>query len=188
MLATKILKSRKTGHGRFYMATERFFDNLNARYRNSLDKFLRHRQLTFLIMGLSVVLIVIFWKLIPSEMAPLEDSSQIMINLTMPEGASYEFTQDYNEEIARMVEEIVPEHELEGIQAMTRGTRSFVRALLVPPGSVNVPRMKLQGTTYRRSSRKKQGQWQGCCSNPLLGADGQVCRCSMYCRQPVLKS
>jgi multidrug efflux pump len=134
MLSTKILKPRVKRHGKFYQVTERFFENLNASYKSSLDSFLKRRRVTFLIISGSIVLIVFFWFVIPSEMAPLEDRSQVIINIAMPEGATYELSQDYNEEIAQMTTDLVPEHEREGILALTRGSWSFVRVLLVPPG------------------------------------------------------
>ncbi len=143
MLATKILKVKKKKHGKFYESTEKFFQNLNLRYKNSLEKFLQRRRLTFLIIGGSVATIALLWLVIPSEMAPLEDRSQVIINITMPEGASYEFAQSYNEEIAQMTRDVVPEHEREGILALTRGTWSFVRILLKPPGERERSQMEI---------------------------------------------
>ena len=133
MLATKLLKPRKKRHGRLYEYTERFFDNLNSRYKNSLETFLQNRRITFLIIGASVMLIGFLWIVIPSEMAPLEDRSQVIVNIAMPEGATYEMSLDYNEEISRMATEVVPEHERRGILALTRGSWSFVRVLLNSP-------------------------------------------------------
>ncbi len=42
-------------------------------------------------------------------MAPLEDRSQITINTTATEGATYEFMLAYADDIAKLVEEKVPE-------------------------------------------------------------------------------
>ncbi len=143
MLATKILKARTKRHGKFYESTEKFFQKLNLRYKNSLEKFLLRRRLTFLIIAGSVAMIAFLWLAIPSEMAPLEDRSQVMINITMPEGASYEFSQSYNEEIAQMAKDVVPEHERDGILALTRGSWSFVRVLLKPPAGRERSQMEI---------------------------------------------
>jgi multidrug efflux pump len=143
MLATKVLKARTKNHGWFYNSTEKFFTRLNNSYQNSLESFLENRRVTFLIMGAAVVLIALFWMVIPSEMAPLEDRSQVSINISTPEGATYEYSLDYIEEIAAMVGEVVSPDELEGILAMTRGSGGFVRAILVPPSERDRTQMQI---------------------------------------------
>ncbi|MFP4366296.1 MAG: efflux RND transporter permease subunit, partial [Bacteroidales bacterium] len=143
MLATKLLKPGKKKHGRFYELTERFFENLNNRYKNSLETFLENRRLTFLIIGGSLVIIIFLWLVIPSEMAPLEDRSQVIVNISMPEGATYEMSLDYNEEIAQMATDVVPENERRGILALTRGNWSFVRVLLNSPGDRERSQMEI---------------------------------------------
>jgi multidrug efflux pump len=65
MLATKILKPRTKKHGKFYNSTERFFQDLNLRYKNSLEKFLKYRYMTFPVIGVSVALIALFWNADP---------------------------------------------------------------------------------------------------------------------------
>jgi multidrug efflux pump len=133
MLSTKILKAHKGDRGRFYASTERFFVGLNEKYKNSLENFLQRRWITFLIMGVSIGLIFLFWKIIPSEMAPMEDRSTISISLSAAEGATYDYSLLYMQEIEDMVAEVVPAHERTGILAMIRGTYGFVRASLVKP-------------------------------------------------------
>ncbi len=118
MVCTKMLKPQ-TSHTWFYRKTEPFFENLNARYRNSLDSFLKNRRFAILILILSFSLIIFLWKTIPSEMAPLEDRSQISINTTAYEGATYDFMQNYVDDISKTVEAKVPERI--GYTAMVRG-------------------------------------------------------------------
>jgi multidrug efflux pump len=157
MLATKMLRPRQKQHGKFYQSTERFFDNLNNRYKNSLDSFLRHRSLTFLIIVVSAGLIFLLWKVIPSEMAPLEDRSQVIVNLSMPEGATYEMSLAFNDEIAEIAKEVVPEHERLGILALTRGTWSFVRVLLTPPAERDRTQMEIARDLTAAVRQKTRG-------------------------------
>ncbi len=157
MLATKLLKARKKKHGKFYQSTEKFFENLNLRYKNSLEKFLQHRRVTFFIIGGSVALIVLLWFAIPSEMAPLEDRSQVIINISMPEGATYEMSLDYNDEISRMATEIVPENERRGILALTRGSWSFVRVLLNSPNERERSQMEIARDITAEARTKTTG-------------------------------
>jgi multidrug efflux pump len=156
MLATKILRVRTTRHGWFYNTTERFFVRLNDSYKNSLQNFLQNRWITFLIVAGSVFIIVILGISIPSEMAPLEDRSQVSINISTPEGATYEYSLDFIEEIAGMVTEVIPEEELDNVLAMTRGSGGFVRAALVKPRERNRTQMEIaaQLTTEARKKTK----------------------------------
>ena len=130
MLSTKILKQR-TQRGALYRSTEGFFRAMNDAYKNSLDKFLARRWMTFFILAGAVGLIVLLYSNIPAEMAPLEDRSQITINTQTPEGATFEFTRDYIFNVAEMVMEEVPE--IDGVIYMVFGGWANVRVILVPP-------------------------------------------------------
>jgi multidrug efflux pump len=111
MLSSRLLKRRKKGqHNKLYEATEPFFNWLTTTYKNALDAFLKRRGIyTPLVMGVSLVLIAVFWLSIPSEMAPLEDRSQLRVNSTAPEGATYDYTLRYSDELADLMREDIPE-------------------------------------------------------------------------------
>lgn len=108
MLATKLLKQKKKKNA-FYRATEPFFEGLNNIYERSLKYVLRHRMWILPLIALMLVLIVVLWGKIPSEMAPLEDRSMITINTRGAEGVTYEYIRDYTEDINRVVDSIIPD-------------------------------------------------------------------------------
>ena len=108
MLATKLLKQKKKKNA-FYRATEPFFEGLNSIYERSLKYVLRHRMWILPLIALMLVLIVVLWGKIPSEMAPLEDRSMITINTRGAEGVTYEYIRDYTEDINRVVDSIIPD-------------------------------------------------------------------------------
>ena len=110
MLATKILKQRKEKNA-FYQATEPFFVGLNNLYDKSLIYVLKHRVWTILVTLVMTILIFVLWQAIPSEMAPLEDRSQITINTRGAEGVTYEYIRDYTEDINLIVDSLVPDAE-----------------------------------------------------------------------------
>ena len=110
MLATKILKRRKEQKW-FYRKTEPFFVGLNNIYEKSLDAFLRRRWIAIPVTIVTFVLIGWLWGEIPSEMAPLEDRSQITITTRGAEGVSYEYMRDYTEDINMLVDSIIPDAE-----------------------------------------------------------------------------
>ncbi len=130
MLSTKLLKTRHK-RSKAYNFTEKFFVKLNNAYKNSLDVFLKRRYLSVVILASSFFLIYALWKNIPAEMAPLEDRSMLSVSVTTQEGATYEFTLSYIEEVAAHVEQTIPEYEK--VTGMIRGGFGFVRVLLVPP-------------------------------------------------------
>jgi multidrug efflux pump len=130
MVSTKLLRKEST-HSWFYRKTDKFFINLNNIYKNALESFLKNRRVTFIILAVAFGLIIILWKSIPAEMAPLEDRSQVTINATAPEGATYEFMVDYIDDLAKATVTLVPERI--GVISMIRGDHSDIRIMLADP-------------------------------------------------------
>lgn len=130
MLSTKILKTRHK-RSKAYNYSEKFFIKLNGAYQRSLNTLLNRKYISLFILFVSVFLIFILWKNIPAEMAPLEDRSQLSINMTTPEGSTYEFNAAYTEEVAALVERTVPERDK--VTTMIMGSHAHVRIVLIPP-------------------------------------------------------
>jgi multidrug efflux pump len=131
MVSTKLLRHEKT-HSWFFRKTEKFFDRLNNWYRNALESFLNVRKITFVILAVTFGLIYFLWSSIPAEMAPLEDRSQVSINVTAQEGATYEYLLGYVDEVTSEVADMVPEKD--GIIAFIRGgSMGSIRVMLVSP-------------------------------------------------------
>jgi len=129
MVSSKLLK-RQTKHSWFFRKTEHFFDSLNAGYKKSLNSFLKKRWISLLIISASFGLIIFLWKIIPAEMAPLEDRSQLSVSTSAFEGATYEFMLAYTDDIEKAVIEEVPE--LDGITNMIRGGGSGSITVMLP--------------------------------------------------------
>src|SRR5450759_1948033 len=130
MVSTKMLR-HETKHSWFYRKTDKFFNNLNDWYKGALSSFLNHRNVTFIILFVTLGLIYFLWKNIPAEMAPLEDRSQISVNTIAQEGSTYEVNLDYIDDIAKTITDLVPEKD--GIMSMVRVGGGFVRITLVNP-------------------------------------------------------
>ncbi len=131
MVSTKLLRHEKS-HTWFYRKTEHFFQILNDWYRNALSTFLVHRKYAFVILVAAIGLIVLLWMSIPAEMAPLEDRSQVTINTSATEGATYEFMLSYADEIAEIVEKTVPER-ISYTTMVRGGSFANIRVALVKP-------------------------------------------------------
>ena len=108
MLASKILV-RQEKKNWFYTKTEPFFEGLNNFYSNTLAAFLKVRWIAIPIVVVMLGIIGWLWTSIPAELAPLEDRSQITINTSGSEGATYEYLRDYTEGINDLVDSLMPE-------------------------------------------------------------------------------
>lgn len=133
MISTKLL-TRNVTSGWFYRKTEPFFNGMMEYYRHALEGFMRHRWIAPLILIASGVVIWLLWMATPSEMAPLEDRSNIRITSTAPEGATFEYMDRYADQLSQYVEKEVPEQE-KIIQMIGGGNtnRSNLNLWLVDP-------------------------------------------------------
>jgi len=127
MLSSKFLKRREK-HNWLYNKTEPFFEGMNNLYDRWLQGFLRFKWVSLAVVGFTLGLIVLLWTILPEEMAPLEDRSQLTVRTSAPEGATYEFVRDYTEKISAIVDSVVPE--VESNISIARSTFGMVRVLL----------------------------------------------------------
>lgn len=133
MLCARILKPH-TGHGWFYRLTEPLFEAMNRGYKKSLELFMRQGWLAFVIIAATIVMMVLIWQVIPTELAPTEDRSNIRVNATAPEGTTYEYMDDFMLRLSDLVNETVPEND--GIITVT--SPGFGASSSVNSGSVTL--------------------------------------------------
>ncbi len=110
MISTKLLTRNVTSNW-FYRKTEPFFERIIEAYRRALEAFMRYRWVAPLILVATGLAIWWLWAAIPSEMAPLEDRSNIRINSTAPEGATFAYMSRYADELGAYLEQEVPEQD-----------------------------------------------------------------------------
>ena len=105
------LTTSKSGHGWFYNKTEPFFTGMENGYRRALQAFMKIPRMALVVIAACVALIVLIMKNMQSEIAPLEDRSSIRFQVTLPEGASYSYTQSVTDQIANYLLDSVPERD-----------------------------------------------------------------------------
>lgn len=110
MISTRLLTRNATNNW-FYRKSEPFFDAMIRVYRRWLQRFMKLRWLAPVILIAAGVAIWWLWSIIPSEMAPLEDRSNVRITSTAPEGATFSYMARYADELSAYVEEEVPEQD-----------------------------------------------------------------------------
>ncbi len=105
------LTRKKSGHGRFYDMTEPFFTGMENGYLRLLNGFMKIRWLAWVLIGLCGGMILLILRNMQSEIAPLEDRSSVRFTVTLPEGASYNYTLDVTDQIANYLYDSVPERD-----------------------------------------------------------------------------
>lgn len=108
MMSSRLLKHSEKKNW-FYRNTEPFFVGLTDAYRNSLENFMKIRWTSWLIVLASFIMIGLFFKILPKELAPLEDRSNIRISTTAPEGASFEYMERNMDLMSQYVKDSIPE-------------------------------------------------------------------------------
>ncbi|WP_285060032.1 efflux RND transporter permease subunit [Pedobacter ginsengisoli] len=109
MLNAYLMKKTGSRKSKFYTLTEPYFVKLNDSYAANLNKFLKRRWLAAPIILVCIGLIVLFWKLLPKETAPYDDRSAVNVNVSTPEGASYEYTDRFILKLTDMINDSIPE-------------------------------------------------------------------------------
>lgn len=94
MMSSRLLKKGES-RNRVSSAIENWLNRMIKGYETSLDKFMSRRWIALLIMLGAICAIFFVGRLLPSELAPMEDKSRLRIMATAPEGTSYEMMDDY---------------------------------------------------------------------------------------------
>lgn len=109
MLNAYLMKRGKQEESRIYRLTEPYFEKMNSGYARSLVMFVRNKWLSFPILIACFMLIAYFFTTIKKETAPYDDRSQVVMSVTGPEGASFEYMDRYMQELDKLVHDSVPE-------------------------------------------------------------------------------
>ena len=125
---------------KFYTVTESFFVAMEDRYQRALEGFMRFRWSAFIILFLCVVSSYFIAINLQSELAPLEDRNQFRLQITAPEGTSFDFMETYIDGVSQFLMDSVPEAKV--IYSLTGGSinsgggvnSGFIRVFLEDPG------------------------------------------------------
>ncbi len=124
---------------KFYERTEPYFVALTNGYTQSLERFLQKPKRAFAILVGCIALIALFWVILQKETAPYDDRSAINMQLSAPEGASFEYTDNFVLKVAQMVEDSIPDKRINltvtapGFSGSGAANTGFVRIRLTEP-------------------------------------------------------
>jgi multidrug efflux pump subunit AcrB len=79
-------------------------------YRRSLNGFMKWRWMAWVLVAGCFAVIYFIGSNLQSELAPLEDRSQIRLQISAPEGTSYDYMDNYVEKLVTFVKDSVPEN------------------------------------------------------------------------------
>ena len=112
MLNAYLMKGGKQKRTKFYDFTEPFFVNLNQSYASALTGFLKRKWLSFPIILVCIGLIILFFNILLKETAPYDDRSLGIVNVTTPEGSTYEYTDRFMQDLSKLMNDSIPEKKI----------------------------------------------------------------------------
>ena len=133
------LTRKKQGHSWFYQKTEPFFNWMETGYGRALSSFMKIRWAAIVIILACFASIWFVGNQLQSELAPLEDRSQFRLQVSAPEGTSYDAMEQYIDKLTNFTLDSVPEKKIlisvaaPGFTGSGSVNSGFVRAVLVDP-------------------------------------------------------
>ena len=109
MLNAYLMKKGEQKRSKFYDMTEPYFVKMNTSYATSLKKFMQKKWVSFPIIIGCIGLIVLFYSLLKKETAPYDDRSFISLNVSAPEGVSYDYMDRFMNELTELINDSIPE-------------------------------------------------------------------------------
>ncbi len=132
--------SRKTfKHSKFYTATEPFFTGMENGYQKLLRGFMKIRWVAVPIILACFAIIFFIGGNLQSELAPMEDKSQFRLQVSAPEGTSYDAMDKYMDKLVNFLNDSIKEKRYltsmtaPGFTGSGSANSGFVRVALVEP-------------------------------------------------------
>lgn len=137
VLSVKLTRTHKKKSA-FYNFTEPFFKGMENAYQRALSKFMKVRWAAVVIIVICIGTSYIIGSELQSELAPLEDRNQFRLAISAPEGTSFDFMEQYVDDIATFLMDSVSEarvmYSMAGGWSGGGGVNSgFVRVFLDDP-------------------------------------------------------
>jgi len=163
MMSSRLLKKSKKENA-LMRVIGGFVENATINYSTSLKKFMSKRWLAFPIFLLMLGSIFLVGSQLKSELAPMEDKSQLRIISTAPEGTSFEAMDKYQVKLMQMLDTVPEKAFLLGVtsptfRASTSANSAFIFMPLKQPNEreksqnelANEINQRLGGITFAKS-------------------------------------
>lgn len=164
VLNVKLTKKDPTKHSWFYHFTEPFFRWMEESYQRQLQRFMKIRVIGLIIVGLCLAAIYFVGTTLQSEIAPMEDRSQFRVQLTAPEGTSFDAMDNYVNRVTQLVLDSIPERTMlfsitsPGFTGSGNANTGFIRVTLTDPSQRERSQSDLAKMINRNLSRYTEGR------------------------------
>ncbi len=163
VLSVKLTRSHHE-HSWFYRVTEPFFSGMESGYQKWLGAFMRFRWVSFVIIALCLVSAYFIGTNIQSELAPMEDRNQFRLQLSAVEGTSYDYMDQYVQDMVGFIQDSIPEYKTAlsvtapGFTGSGSANSGFVRVTLVDPGERNRSQQQIVDMVSKNLGNFPQGR------------------------------
>ena len=157
------LTRKKHKNSWFYEKTEPFFRGMENSYENALKRFMKVRWLSFVIVLVCGGLIAWIGSGLQSELAPMEDRSQFRLQVSAPEGTSFDYMDKYIDRLSGFIMDSVPEKQIV-LSVTSPGFMSgsvnsgFVRVSLVDPADRERSQQEIVDAVSKNISKYNEGR------------------------------
>jgi len=164
VLNVKLTKKNVHKHSWFYNKTEPFFRGLEKGYQKALTQFVKVRWISFIIIAVCGLLIYFIGGNLQSELAPMEDRSQFRLQLTAPEGTSFDAMDKYVDRVSNLMIDSIPEKVTvlsvtsPGYSGTGNANTGFVRLTLVDPEDRNRSQQEIVNMVNRNLPKYNEGR------------------------------
>jgi multidrug efflux pump len=164
VLNVKLTRKDMTKHSWFYTKTEPFFRGMENGYRRLLEKFMRIRNVAWVILAICGGMIFYFGGALQSELAPMEDRSQFRLQVSAPEGTSFDAMDVYVDRLSGLMMDSVPEKVTvlsvtsPGFSGSGNANTGFVRLTLVDPNERDRSQKEIVNMVNRNLPRFNEGR------------------------------
>jgi multidrug efflux pump len=165
---TPVLSVKLTGkhgvHSWFYNVTEPFFAGMENGYRNLLEKFMGVRWIALIIILLCLGSTYFISKQLQSELAPMEDRNQFVLQLLAPEGTAFDYMDNYVNTMTQFVMDSIPEYATAlsvtapGFTGSGSVNTGFVRVSLVDPENRDRSQQQIVDMVSKNLNKFPQGR------------------------------
>ncbi|HYG04572.1 MAG TPA: efflux RND transporter permease subunit [Chryseosolibacter sp.] len=163
VLSVKLTRSNHS-HSWFYRKTEPFFTGMENGYSKWLAAFMNVRWVSFVIIALCFASAYLIGTTIQSELAPMEDRNQFRLTLSAPEGTSYDYMDDYVQDMVQYIQDSIPEYETAlsvtapGFTGSGSVNSGFVRVTLSDPDQRDRSQQEIVDQVSKDLARFQQGR------------------------------
>lgn len=115
------------------------FARVESRYVGWLEAALRHRVRVFVVTAVLLAGALAAWPLIPVELAPPTDASEIDVEIEMAQGTNMAVVREYVQELEDIVRAVLPPGDVRLVSTEVRGGDAEVELQLMPAHMRSIP-------------------------------------------------